>query len=120
MCLASTSVLVTEQTPPNCCRHCLCFQEESQLPLASSECSPTSPSVSDLVSFQITASALGLGVCEILHEPFKRGVSVFYYPPAFLYTSPAHLQLQMFWGLLGAEPHVAPGKPAMGLRPLTP
>ena len=50
--------------------------------------------------FQITASVLGLGVCEILCAPFKGGVSLSYSPLALLYSSPAGLQSHMFWGVV--------------------
>ena len=51
---------------------------KSQLSPASLGCFPRSASGSNPGSFQITASALGLGVCEILHMPFKSRVSVSY------------------------------------------
>lgn len=46
------------------------------------------------------AFALGLRVCEVLHTPFMRGVSVFSSPPDLLHRSPADLQIQMFEGLI--------------------
>ena len=51
---------------------------------------------SDPGSFQITASVLGLRVCEILYVPFERGIFASYSPPALPYASPAGLQSQMF------------------------
>ena len=77
MALASTSVLVVGWAPQNgCCQH-LCPQSEPQLPPASPGGSPRLASGSDSGSFQITASALGPGACEILCAPFKSGV---YFP----------------------------------------
>ena len=57
---------------------------------ASSGGSPRSASGSDLGSFQMTASLLGLRVCDILCAPFPR-------PPVPLH---AGLQSQRFWGLV--------------------
>ena len=51
-------------------------QRESQLPPATLEGSPRLVSWSDPGSFQMTAFVLGLGVCEILHVPFKNEVFV--------------------------------------------
>ena len=96
MVFASTSVIIEEQAPKTgCCRH-LCPQEESELPPASLGYSLRSASGSDPGSFQTTASALGLGACEILCMPFKYRVSISYSPPALLFSSSAGLQSQMF------------------------
>ena len=45
--------------------------------------------MSDLGFFQIAASVLGHGVCEILGEPIKSGVSISYNPLSLLYASSA-------------------------------
>ena len=70
-------VLLLEQTPQNsCCQH-LCSQGEPLWLSPFPKDSPRSPSRSDLGSFQITASVLRLGACEILQLPFKSRVSCF-------------------------------------------
>ena len=70
-------VLLLEQAPQNsCCQH-LCSQGESQWLSPFPRDSPRSASRSDLGSFQITASVLRLGACEILQLPFKSRVSYF-------------------------------------------
>ena len=61
--------------------------------------SPRSAGGSDPGSFQITASALSPGVCEILCVPFESGVSISHSPLPLLKVSPTDLQSQM-WGLL--------------------
>ena len=66
MILASTRVLMVERAPKNGLHECLCLQGELQLLPASLGGSPISASGSDSGSFQVTASALGLGVCDIL------------------------------------------------------
>lgn len=53
----------------------------------------------DLGSFQINASTLGFGVCEILYMPFKGRVYAFYKPLAFIYNSPSLFQSQPSWVL---------------------
>ena len=78
---------------------CLCLQGELQLLAASLADSPRSTDESDLGSFQITASALVPGVCEILCAPFKRGISISPSPLGLLKLIPAGLQSQTFWGL---------------------
>ena len=75
MALASTSFHVVDPAPQNGFHQCLYPQGELQLPPASLGASPRSASGSDPGSFQITASALGLGACEILCAPFKNGIS---------------------------------------------
>ena len=75
------------------------LQGESLMLPTSPEGSPRSASGSDPGSFQITASVLGLRVCEILCVPCKNGISVSYSPLAILKTSPIGVQIQVFWGL---------------------
>ena len=82
----STSVLIIEGAYQNVCCHYLCPQGESQLPLASPRGYLRSPSGSDVGSFQIIASALGLGACVC---PLRNGISVSYNPLAFLKVSPS-------------------------------
>lgn len=67
MVLASIGVLKVEAAPQNGCYQHLCTQGESQLPSAPLGGSPRSAGRSDLESFHITASVLGLRTCEILH-----------------------------------------------------
>ena len=74
MMLVSISVLTVEQAPLNCCCQCLCPQGKFQLLSDSLGSFLISASESDLGSFQITASVLGLRVCEILCAPFKTEV----------------------------------------------
>ena len=66
------------------------------MPLISPGDAPRSASGSDSGSFQITASVLGLGACEILHVSFKSEVSVSYSLLAFQYIRPGGLQCQIF------------------------
>ena len=94
--------------------------EESQLPPASLGGSPRSASGFHPSSFQITASALGLGMCEILHVPFKTRVSVSYSPLAVLYASPTGLENQTFSGLIFLMQNRQAGEPNVGLGLLTP
>ena len=96
MAFASTSVLMVEQAPQNGCHQCLCPQSELQSPPVSPGASPTSAGGSDPGSFQITASALGPGVCEILCSHFKSGVSLSHSLLALLKVSPIGLQSQTF------------------------
>ena len=96
MVLASAGTNVVEQDPQNSCCQCLHPQGESQLPPAFLGDSLRSASGSDPGVFQITASILELGACEVLHMPFKSGVSVSYSPLAFLNTRLAYFQSQMF------------------------
>ena len=93
-------------------------QKESQLPPASPEGSPRSTIGSDPGTFQITASALGLGACEILQVPFKSRVSLPYSPPAIPY--PTGLQSQAFWGPVFPMKDPQPGKLYVKLKPLSP
>ena len=94
------AIHVVEGAPRNgCCWH-LCPQGELQLPPASLGGSPGLAGGSDPGSFQISASALGLRVCEILCAPFKSGVPIPHSPLGLLNVSPAGLQGQMFWGLI--------------------
>ena len=95
----STNVLMVEALKNGFCQ-CLYPQGESQLPPASLGSSPRSASGSDPGSFQITVSALGLGVCEILCAPFKSGVCISYSPLALLKVSFTGLQSQVFWELI--------------------
>ena len=62
--------------------------------------SPRSAGVSDPGSFQITASVLGFGACEILCVPFNSGVSIFHSPLGLLKVSPTGLQSYISWGLV--------------------
>ena len=92
------------------------------VPFASSPSggSPKSASGCNSDSFQVTAAALGLGICESLHVPFRNRVSVSYSPPALLYTNPASLQSQTFWGLVFLVQYPRLGSPMWGLNPLAP
>ena len=120
MVLISTSFLMVRQPPRNDCFQALCPQWESQLPPASLGGSPRSESVSNSSSFQVTASALGFGMYEVLCAPFKCWVSVSYSPLALLYTSPTGLENQMFEGLIFLVQDPWAGEPDEWLRPLTP
>ena len=93
-------------------------QGESQLLSASAGGSPRSASESDQGSFQITASALGIRVCEILYEPFKSSIS--FSPPVLLYTSPTGFQRQTVWGFIFLMQDLQARKPDVGLRLFTP
>lgn len=90
------------------------------MPSTSLEDSSRSVSVSDADFFQIIASVLGLRACEILHVPFKSGVSVSYGLVALLYASSAGLQDQMFWGLVSLVQDSWAGKTDVRLGPITP
>ena len=100
MALAINSVLVVEQASKNSCCQCLCPQCELHWPLASLGGSVRSAGRSDLGFFQITASSLGLGACEILCAPFKSGTSISHSPLPLPKVSPFELQSQTFWGLV--------------------
>ena len=63
--LLSTSVSVLGQAPQNGCCQCLCPQAVLQLPPASLGGSLRPTGGSDQGSFQITASAVDPGACEI-------------------------------------------------------
>ena len=90
------------------------------MPAASLGDSTGSAGGSDPTSFQITASALGLGVCEILCVPFKSGVSISHSLLALLKVSPTGLQSQTFWGLVFSVQDPRAGEPDVGLEPLAP
>ena len=72
-------------------------RKDSQIVPASS---PRSASGFGPSSFQIMASALGLGACEILCVPFKSRFSISHNPIALPKLSPTSLQNQTFWGLV--------------------
>ena len=116
MVLVSISVLTVEQAPLNCCCQCLCPQGKFQLLSDSLGSFLISASESDLGSFQITASVLGLRVCEILCAPFKSGIFVSYSPPSLLYASPAGLQSQIFCRLIFSVQDPPPPPPGGELR----
>ena len=117
--LANTSVLVVEPAPQKgCCQH-LCPQGEPQLPPASLGVSPRSVSGYDPGSFQITASVLGLRMCEVLSAPFKSRVSVSYNPMALPYARPSGLQSQAFCGLVFLVQDPRAGESDEGTRLLT-
>ena len=80
------------------------------------QASPSSTSGTDLGSFQITPSVLGLRACEILLLLFKSRVSVSYSPLALSYASPTGLQSQMLWGLI-FWCNTGLGSPVWGLDP---
>ena len=100
MAFVSTSVLVVEHIPHNGCYQCLCPQSELQLLPVSLGGSPRSAGGSDPGTFQITASSLGLGACEILCVPLKSGLSISYSPLALPKVSTTGFQSQTFWGLI--------------------
>ena len=100
MVLASTSVLVVKQAPKNDGWKHQCSQDELHLLPASLEDALRSASASDPGSFQLTASALGPGACEILCVPFKSGVYISYSPLAFPKISPSGPQSHTFLGLI--------------------
>ena len=110
---------MVEWAPKNGCHQSLCSQGESQLPSASSRCSPRWAGGFDSGSSQIAAHMLGLKVCEILHA-FLKAESVTYSPPVLPYASPACLQRQMFWGLFFLMQDLWAGVSDVRLRPLTP
>ena len=107
-------------SPQNGFHQCLCPQGELKLPLASPGDSPKSAGCSDPGSFQIIASALCPGVCEILCAPFKNRVSIFHSTLALSRVSPAGLQSQMFWGLIFLVQDPQTGEPNVGFRPFAP
>ena len=118
--LASNSVLMVEWAATNGSCQCLCLQGESHLPLISPGDAPRSASGSDSGSFQITASVLGLGACEILHVSFKSEVSVSYSLLAFQYIRPGGLQCQIFWRFIFSGQDPQAGDPDVELRLLAP
>lgn len=81
---------------------------------ASLEGSSSCPTGPNPVSFQITAPALILGVCEIWHTHFKGRLSVSYNPPALLYLNPTGLQSSMGFCSCCGTPQAE--KPQVGLR----
>ena len=95
---SSISIHVVEGAPNNSCRQCLCPQGEP--PPASLGDSPRPAGRSGPGSCQITAFALGPGVCEILCEPFKSKVSISPNPLGLLKLSLTGLQSQMLWGFI--------------------
>lgn len=108
-----------------CFPYCTCHPHNSpeHVSLGESKLLPTSLGGSlrteggfDSGSFQMTASALGPGVCEALWVPFKSGVSVCHSPLALLKISTAGLQRQVFRGLIFLEQNPQAGKPDVGLR----
>ena len=68
-------------------------------------------------SFQITASALGPSLCEILCAPFESRVSISYSPLALRKVSPTGLQSPMFWKLFFLVQDPQAGKPNVGSYP---
>ena len=95
MVLATTSVLLVEQSPQSdCCQFCVPRAiPDLLLPLQE-----------DLQNQQVDLTQApfilclwaGTGAGEILNEPFQSGVSVSYITLALLQTSPADLQSQIF------------------------
>lgn len=69
-------------------------------------------------SFQFTASVLGLGSCEILHEPFKGGNLCFLQPSTSPKRKPASRQSQAFWGLVFTVQEPWAGELSVALRTL--
>ena len=104
----------------NGCRQCLCPWGELQLPPASLGGSPGSVGGSDPGSFQITASSLCLGGCEILCAPFKSGDSISYSPLALPKVSPVGLQSEKFQGLILPVQEPWTGEHNVGPGPLAP
>lgn len=69
-------------------------------------------------TFQTAASALGLGVSEVVHVPLKSRVLVSDCSLALLDISPASFQRQTLWGLIFLVQLPWAGEPNAGLRPL--
>lgn len=67
---------------------------------ASLGASVRSTSEFDLGFFKVTASVLGIGVCEVLCTPFKSRVCVSYSPLTVLYLSPVHFKATCFEGVI--------------------
>lgn len=65
----------------------------------------------------MTASAMHLGVCEILCVPFKSGVSISHNSLGLPKESATGLQSKMFWGLVSPLQDPWGGKPNAGLGP---
>ena len=99
MALASTSVHVVAGAPKNGCRQSLCPQGELKLTPASPGDSPRSAGRFDPGSYQITASALGPRVCEILCVAFRSGVSISPSPLGPPKVSPIGLKTKYSGGL---------------------
>ena len=94
MALDEISIFVVYQAPQNVfCQH-VCAQGEFSLASCLSRIGGSLRSASGSVSgsFQITASARGLGACEILRAPFRDRVSVSHSLTALPYISPSGLQ----------------------------
>jgi hypothetical protein len=87
---------VVEWAPDNVYHQQFHPQIESQLLPDSPWGSPRSASGFAPGSFPMTASAMHLGVCEILCVPFKSGVSILYNPLTFLKVNSAGFQSQTF------------------------
>ena len=87
------------QAPPSAYCQCLYPQGEVQLPPPSLGGSPRSAAASDPGCFQIIASALGPGACEILYAPL-RVESTSHGPLTLPKLSPASSQGQWLWGLI--------------------
>ena len=98
MVLASTG-----GAPQNGCHQRLHPHGQSLLPPGSPGGSSRSASGSDPGTFQITASAWGLGACEILCAPFKSRICLFSHP-VLLNVSPTGFQTQTFWGTCQCRP----------------
>ena len=113
--LARAAIIVVEWAPNSGCCQCLCPQREFQLSHDFREALWASGS--DLGSFQTTGSALGLGDCEILHEPFKSGISISHSPLTLLNTNSAGFQSQMFKHFI-SQSRPWTGESDMGLGPL--
>lgn len=79
--LALVSTRVQEQQAPQKVTQCLCPRAKAGC-LSSPGDSLGSAGRSDPGSFQITASALGPGACEILCTPFTSGLSISHSPLA--------------------------------------
>lgn len=74
--LLSTSVSVLGQAPQDGCCQCLCPQAVLQLPPASLGSSLRPAGGSDQGSFQITASAVDPGACEIWNVVISSELSI--------------------------------------------
>lgn len=112
MIFASASLSTVEWDPKKC------LLSVSQSPEGVLVASHLSRRVSKINpgAFQVTSSALGLGVYELCHMSLKRRVSISYTAPALLKISPAGFQSLMFWDFifLGTKPWV--GEPKVRLR----
>ena len=74
---------------------------------------------SDPDFFQITSSALGPGVCEILCVSFKSQVCISQSSLALLKISPTGLKRQTFWVFISSAQDSMAGEPSIGLELLT-